>query len=77
MTDDVAASKCIVCISDINPGAKKCLKCNSRQDWLRYLDVGNTSISLLIAACAHLRQNREPSQFLVRPKGVLIHSNHC
>jgi hypothetical protein len=42
--------KCIVCKSDIAAEAKKCLKCNSRQDWLRFLDVGNTSISLLIAA---------------------------
>ncbi len=41
---------CIVCKSDILPGAKKCLKCGSRQDWLRFLDVGNTSVSLFIAA---------------------------
>jgi hypothetical protein len=50
-SEDVTPNqKCIVCKSDINAGAKKCLKCNSRQDWLRFLDVGNTSISLLIAA---------------------------
>lgn len=52
MASEVTATndKCIICKSDIAPGAKKCLKCNSRQDWLRFLDVGNTSISLLIAA---------------------------
>ena len=42
--------KCIVCKSDINAGAKKCLNCNSRQGWSRFLDVGNISLSLLIAA---------------------------
>lgn len=50
MDEGESSSQCIVCKSDILPGAKKCLKCSSRQDWLRFLDVGNTSLSLLIAA---------------------------
>lgn len=49
MTDN-EAPKCIVCKSAINKGAKKCLACGSRQDFLRFFDVGNTSLGLLIAA---------------------------
>lgn len=45
---------CRVCKSPINHGSKKCLACGSRQDWLRHLDVGNTSLSLLIAAISVL-----------------------
>lgn len=41
---------CIICKSSIKKGAKKCIHCSSRQDSLRFLDVGNTSLSLLIAA---------------------------
>ncbi|WP_157967534.1 hypothetical protein [Cohaesibacter intestini] len=44
-----AQSKCIECKSDLPEGARKCLKCGSRQDWRRFLDFGNTSASLLIA----------------------------
>lgn len=50
MDESGQSNQCIICRSDILPGAKKCLKCNSRQDWLRFLDVGNTSLSLLVAA---------------------------
>lgn len=49
MTDS-EPPKCIVCKSTINEGAKKCLACGSRQDFLRFFDVGNTSLGLLIAA---------------------------
>ncbi|MDW9620198.1 hypothetical protein [Sinorhizobium meliloti] len=57
MTDPsgrAAKPLCIVCKSTINAGAKKCLKCGARQDWLRFLDVGNTSLSLFIAAISVL-----------------------
>jgi hypothetical protein len=47
-------TECIVCKSSIKKGAKKCVHCNSRQDGLRFLDVGNTSLSLLIAALSLL-----------------------
>ncbi|GAB5387095.1 MAG: hypothetical protein Alpg2KO_00630 [Alphaproteobacteria bacterium] len=30
--------------------ARKCLACGARSDWQRFLDIGNTSVSLLIAA---------------------------
>lgn len=43
-------AECIVCKSPIRSDAKVCLECKSRQDWTRYFDVGNTSLSLLIAA---------------------------
>lgn len=41
--------KCKVCISEIPLTAKKCLYCGSYQDWRRYIELGNTSIALLIA----------------------------
>lgn len=45
---------CISCKSPIKANANKCLKCGSSQNWQRHLDVGNTSVSLLIAAISVL-----------------------
>ena len=40
---------CKICLNDINFGAKKCTECGGFHDWRRFVDVGNTSISLVIA----------------------------
>jgi hypothetical protein len=41
--------KCLVCREDIQEGAKKCIHCDSYQDWRRYFSVGTVVLSLLIA----------------------------
>jgi len=41
--------KCVVCKNLINMGAKKCIQCDSWQDYRQFLNIGNTSISLIIA----------------------------
>ncbi len=51
---DAAKPLCVVCKTSINAGARKCLTCGSWQGWLRFLDVGNTSLSLFIAAISVL-----------------------
>lgn len=47
-------SECIDCKSKVPYGARKCLTCGSRQDWRRFLDFGNTSATLVIAAMSVL-----------------------
>jgi len=42
-------AKCTICQSKIALNAKKCVYCGSYQDFRRYIDVGNTSLSLLVA----------------------------
>ena len=40
---------CIVCQEPIRNGATKCIKCDSYQNWRRYLDFSATILALLIA----------------------------
>jgi len=40
---------CRTCHEKINKGAKKCIKCDSFQDWRRYVGVSTTSLSLFVA----------------------------
>ncbi|ENO8972941.1 hypothetical protein ACCF52_000490 [Vibrio parahaemolyticus] len=42
-------AKCTICQSKIALNAKKCVHCGCYQDFRRYIDVGNTSLSLLVA----------------------------
>ena len=41
--------KCRTCRKEIEPGAKKCVECDSYQDWRRFLAMGNTTLALLVA----------------------------
>ncbi|HDM8174849.1 TPA: hypothetical protein P0E27_002069 [Vibrio harveyi] len=41
--------RCLTCSSLIPGNSKKCVACGSYQDFRRFIDIGNTSISLLIA----------------------------
>lgn len=41
--------ECSTCSSLISKKAKKCYQCGSYQDWRRFLDIGNMSLSLTIA----------------------------
>jgi len=45
MTDDT----CIACKNKIIKNAMKCTECGGFQNWRRNMDVGNTSISMLVA----------------------------
>lgn len=40
---------CILCASSIPISARKCVHCSSFQDWRRFIEIGNTSLALLIA----------------------------
>ncbi len=44
-----ASKLCIECKFGIHPEAKKCVHCQSRQDWRRFFDFSSTILSLLIA----------------------------
>jgi hypothetical protein len=41
--------QCIVCQEDIRKMARKCIHCDSFQDWRRYLNFSNTVLALLVA----------------------------
>ena len=41
--------QCLTCASDIHSNAKKCVECGSFQDFRRYLSIGNTTLSMLVA----------------------------
>lgn len=47
-------SECIVCKSDIAAGAIKCVHCGSYQNFRRYIVLGNTALSLIVALSAVL-----------------------
>lgn len=40
---------CSTCREPIRPGARKCTKCDSFQDWRRFLSVGTSALALIIA----------------------------
>lgn len=42
-------TKCIVCKEEIKEGAKKCLKCNSYQDWRHRVKDAESFLALLVA----------------------------
>ncbi|MFH0265661.1 hypothetical protein [Vibrio rumoiensis] len=56
--------RCSICASIISPKAKKCIQCGSYQDARRFLDIGNTSLSLVIAFLTLLLLIFEKSQGL-------------
>lgn len=41
--------ECIVCREQIFAGAKKCIHCDSHQDWRRFVFFSNTVLALLVA----------------------------
>lgn len=45
---------CRTCKETIKAGARKCIHCESYQDWRRFLAVGNTTLSLLVALASVL-----------------------
>lgn len=45
---------CRECSSKIPDSARKCTHCNAFQDWRRFLSVGNSSLSLVVALIAVL-----------------------
>lgn len=45
----VPKTRCNSCASDIPTEAIKCVKCGSFQNWRRHLDLGNTSLTAIIA----------------------------
>jgi hypothetical protein len=47
--DQNLKQRCLVCCEEIQTGARKCIRCDSYQDWRRFLFFGNTLLSLLIA----------------------------
>lgn len=44
-----AKAKCRTCQEDMKLGAKKCTKCDSYQDWRRFLSMSSSVLALLIA----------------------------
>lgn len=49
MAEGSGLKQCIQCASEIPSAARKCVHCQSLQDWRRHIDIGNTSLALLIA----------------------------
>lgn len=45
---------CVVCMEPIHAGAKKCIKCESFQNWRRYINFSSTVLSLLVALATSL-----------------------
>lgn len=43
------ATRCRTCQHELPPRAKRCLKCDSFQDWRRFFSMGSVVLSLLIA----------------------------
>ena len=43
------SNTCCVCHESIEIGAKKCVHCNSYQDWRRYLNLSSTMLALIVA----------------------------
>jgi len=48
-TAPIPGSECRVCLEPIRARAKKCVKCESYQDWRRFLSLSNTVLALLVA----------------------------
>jgi hypothetical protein len=47
-------TECVCCREEIKKGAAKCTKCDTYQDWRRYISVSNITLSLIIALVANL-----------------------
>ncbi len=45
----VSNPRCLACKHEIEPGATKCVHCESFQNWKRHLQFSSTVLSLLIA----------------------------
>lgn len=45
----VPQGRCTTCLEPIKPGAKKCLRCDSYQDWRRHLSISSSVLALLVA----------------------------
>lgn len=43
------AAECHTCLEPIRPGARKCIKCDSYQDWRRFLTASTSALALVIA----------------------------
>jgi hypothetical protein len=43
------SANCVVCFEKIHPRAKKCIHCDSFQDWRRHINFGSTVLALLVA----------------------------
>ena len=41
--------KCMACKLEIEPGAWKCIHCETIQNWRRYLTLSNSVLALLVA----------------------------
>jgi hypothetical protein len=52
MSDETV--ECLCCRESIKKNAVKCTKCDSYQDWRRYLSVSNLTLGLLVALVANL-----------------------
>jgi hypothetical protein len=52
MSDETV--QCVCCKEVIKAGAIKCTKCDTFQDWRRYISIGNLSLGLLIALVANV-----------------------
>ncbi len=46
---DEKKQNCVTCKEKINAKALKCIHCDSYQDWRKYLNITNTSLTLIIA----------------------------
>jgi len=49
MNDNELTKKCKSCFNDIHLKAKKCIHCDSYQNWKRYLNLSNSVLALSIA----------------------------
>ena len=49
MNPSAGTKACAACGEEISSAAVKCARCGSYQNWRRYVDISNTTISLLIA----------------------------
>ena len=48
-SQDRLFGRCRVCHEEIEVDARKCIHCNSFQNWRRFLNLGNTTLALIVA----------------------------
>lgn len=59
--------KCLYCGESIAVSAKKCIHCDSFQDWKRHLSVGNSALALLVALASVITLSLPGIQTFISP----------